>query len=112
MSDFYVHAARNGGYYFVVKAPNGEVILTSQVYGQLPETYRGIKSVIANSSKREQYQRYLTARGQYYFVLKAKNGKVLGTSQMYKSSAGREKGIHAVAEISETSNICVVEQVK
>ena len=34
--------------------------------------------------------------GAYYFNLKAGNGEIIGTSQMYASGAGRDNGIASV----------------
>ena len=34
--------------------------------------------------------------GQFHFVLKAGNGEIIGTSEMYSSAAAMEKGIASV----------------
>lgn len=36
--------------------------------------------------------------GQYYFVLFAKNGKIIATSEMYENKSGCNTGINSVKE--------------
>ena len=38
------------------------------------------------------------ANGQYHFVLKASNGQVIASSQMYKTREGALKGIESVSK--------------
>lgn len=42
------------------------------------------------------YVRESATNGKFYFNLKAGNGQVVGTSEMYDSEGGRENGIAAV----------------
>jgi uncharacterized protein YegP (UPF0339 family) len=53
----------------------------------------GIESCRANSSNDVQYSRLTSKDAQPYFVLKAANGEVIGTSQMYSSEAARDHGL-------------------
>lgn len=39
---------------------------------------------------------YKSSDGQYYFVLRSKNNKVVMTSETYKSKQGAKKGITAI----------------
>lgn len=43
--------------------------------------------------------------GQYYFFLRARNGEILVTSEMYKEKAGAENGIRAVKEVAPDAQI-------
>jgi hypothetical protein len=56
----------------------------------------GIQSVRTNSPFDSRYDRRISANGQHYFVLRAANNEVLGTSELYFSSQGMENGIAAV----------------
>ncbi len=56
----------------------------------------GIESVRTNSPLDERYDRLESKAGEPYFVLKAVNHEVIGTSEMYSSAPAREKGIEAV----------------
>jgi uncharacterized protein YegP (UPF0339 family) len=40
--------------------------------------------------------RELPAKGKSYFVLKAKNGEIIGRSESYASTAATERGIQSV----------------
>lgn len=43
--------------------------------------------------------------GQYYFVLRAVNGKIILTSEMYQQKAGALKGIKSVQKNGKTPTI-------
>ncbi len=83
-------------YSFVLKASNGEVILTSQTYERRDSAENGIASVKKNSPLDARYDRRTSSDGRAYFVLKAGNHQVIGTSQMYQSQAGCDNGINSV----------------
>ncbi len=46
----------------------------------------------------ERYDQKHASGGKYYFTLKASNGAVIGTSDMYRSATARLNGIRAVME--------------
>ena len=50
MSKYEVKQQKDGKYYFVLKAPNGYVIATSQKYASKAGCYNGIASVQSNAS--------------------------------------------------------------
>lgn len=81
---------------FNLVASNGQVVLTSQMYANRAGAEKGIASVQANCADAGRFESKVSAAGQPYFVLKAANGQVIGTSQMYKSEASRDNGIHSV----------------
>lgn len=93
---FVVSKASNGKYRFVLKAPNGETILASQMYGQLASARNGIESVKRNALHTEMYERLTSSRGEPYFTLKARNGQIVGTSQMYATKRSRDSGLESV----------------
>lgn len=93
---FEIARAKSGEHYFTLKASNGQVILTGQQYASKRGCLNGVESVRANSQVDERYERLTATSGAPYFVLKAANGQVIGTSQRYKSDKTMEKGIASV----------------
>lgn len=82
---------------FVLFAPgNSEVILTSEPHMRKASALAAIAAVRFNAPLDAQYDRWNSAAGQPYFVLRARNDEVLGMSQMYRSVEAREEGIAAV----------------
>merc|ERR1712232_779015 len=89
-------------YYFRLKASNGEIILASQAYQQKSGAENGIKSVRENAAKSEHFDKRESKNGHPYFVLKAGNGEIIGTSEMYESGvASRDHGIESVTKNAE-----------
>ncbi|WP_435020788.1 YegP family protein [Tundrisphaera sp. TA3] len=86
---------------FVLKAGNNEVILTSELYTQKHNAESGIESVRANAADDARFERRTSVADQPYFVLKAGNGEIIGTSEMYASNSSRERGIASVKRNSQ-----------
>ena len=93
---FEIKKAKNGKFHFNLKAGNGEVILSSQMYTSKSSAKNGIASVRKNSPDADRYERLEGKKGQPYFVLKAANQQVIGTSEMYNDKRGRDNGIRSV----------------
>ena len=89
-------------YHWVLKAPNHEVILTSENYVNKHGALNGIESVRKNCKDDSNYRRLTAADGSPYFNLLAKNYEVIGTSEMYSSEQARDHGIEAVKEYGAT----------
>lgn len=98
MGKFVITKRSNGEYQFVLKAGNGQTILTSEGYSSKYGCENGIDSVKANAKNDSNYERKKSSNGKFYFNLKAGNGQVIGTSEMYESEAGRDGGIESVKE--------------
>ncbi len=96
MSKFSITTSANGEYRFNLKASNGETILTSEGYSSKAGCQNGIESVKRNSQDDSRYDRKTSSNGKAYFNLKATNGEIIGTSQMYSSESARENGISSV----------------
>ncbi len=94
-----------GKYGFNLKAGNGQVILTSQRYESKSSAENGIASVQQNGPLEERFERRESIRNEPYFVLKAGNGQIIGTSEMYSSDSAMENGIDSVKKNSPTSRI-------
>lgn len=86
----------NDQYFFNLKAGNGEIILTSEMYKAKASAENGINSVKENSSNNDRYERSEAANGEPYFVLKAGNGEIIGKSETYSSKDAMENGIESV----------------
>lgn len=93
---FEVTQASNGKFMFNLKADNGQVILTSQLYEAKSSATQGIDSVRVNAPHDERYERLQSAKDEPYFNLKAANGQVIGRSQMYSTTSAMEGGIASV----------------
>ena len=57
-----------------------------------------ISSVKTNAPIDSRYDRKTATNGQFYFNLKAANGEVIGTSEMYTTSTARDNGIESVKQ--------------
>lgn len=96
MGKFVITKRVNGEYQFNLKAGNGQIILVSEGYTTKANCTNGIESVKTNSKTDERFDRKSSSNGKYYFNLKATNGQVIGTSEMYETDASRENGIASV----------------
>lgn len=96
MGKFVISTRKNGEFQFNLKAGNGEVILASEGYTAKTSCLNGIESVKKNAPDDNRYERKEAKNGKFFFNLKAGNGQVIGTSEMYESAAGRDKGIESV----------------
>ena len=93
-----------------LKANNGEVIATSEVYKSLDACKNGIESVRKccegdiedqtvegyETLKHPKFEVYTDKGGEYRFRLKARNGEIIATSEGYKQKASCLNGIESV----------------
>lgn len=99
------------GIKFDLKAPNGQVILTSEVYKTRAACLRGIGSVCKNAPKAKledqtdpadnpvtnpKFELYQDKNGLFRFRLKARNGESIGFSDSYTTRASCLSGIESV----------------
>ena len=99
------------GYKFDLKAGNGEVIATSEVYESEAACRNGIASVAKNApvanvenqtnegyavEKCPKFEVYTDKAGEYRFRLKATNGQIIAVSEGYTSEAGCLNGVESV----------------
>jgi len=96
MGKFVVSTRSNGEFQFNLKAGNGQVILTSEGYKAKTNCINGIESVKKNATDNSKYEKKTASNGKCFFNLKATNGQVIGTSQLYESEASRDSGIASV----------------
>jgi uncharacterized protein YegP (UPF0339 family) len=95
---YVLHAAGKEQFHWDLKAANAETILSSQLYVAKGGAETGIESCRTNSGADASYTRMISRDTQAYFVLKAANGEIIGTSQMYSSDAARDLGIASCRE--------------
>ena len=93
---FELKKSTNGKFHFNLKAGNGQIILSSEMYETRAAAEGGIESIKKNSADDARYDRRTSAKGDPYFVLKASNGQEIGRSEMYNSPAAMENGITSV----------------
>lgn len=105
MGKFIITKRKNGDYQFNLKAGNGQVILTSQGYSTKSGCKNGIESVKTNSPFDSRYDKRIAVNSQYYFNLKAGNGEIIGTSEMYTTAAARDNGIESVKNNAPNAEI-------
>ena len=98
------------GFKFDLKAGNGEVIATSEVYTTKAACLKGIESVKNNcvgevedqtvenfeEKKHPKFEMYTDKAGEFRFRLKARNGEIIAVSEGYKAKASCENGIESV----------------
>lgn len=81
---------------FNLRAPNGQVILTSESYASKDGALKGIASVRKNAEKEKNFEVRAGKGSKPYFVLKASNKEVIGQSQKYAEVRNVPKGIASV----------------
>ena len=99
------------GIKFDLKATNGQVIATSEVYTSEAACRNGIESVMKNAPianvedqtvenfeavTHPKFEMYEDKGGEFRFRLKARNGEIIATSEGYKTKASCENGIDSV----------------
>lgn len=96
MGKFEIYCDKAGEHRFRLKAGNGQIILASEGYSSKDGCENGIESVKENSQDVNRFEVSDTANDGCKFNLKAGNGQVIGTSEVYTSNAACENGIESV----------------
>ena len=107
----FVVRTTNTGVKFDLKATNGQVIATSEVYASDAACKKGIESVQKNApaaavenqtvegyavEKHPKFEVYADKAGEYRFRLKATNGQVIAVSEGYTTLANCLNGVESV----------------
>lgn len=110
MGKFAVKTVKTG-IKFNLKAGNGEIIATSEVYSSRSACLNGVESVRKNApiAKLEdqteenfetvtnpKFEVYKDKAGEFRFRLKARNGEIIAVSEGYKAKASCMNGIESV----------------
>ena len=107
------------GVMFNLKAGNGEVIATSEVYTTEAACKKGIKSVQKCSAgavedqtvegfevqKHPKFEVYTDKAGEFRFRLKARNGQIIAVSESYPAKKTCLNGVESVKKNAPTSEI-------
>ena len=103
------------GIKFDLKATNGEVIATSEVYKAKASCLNGIRSVAKNApraavedqtvegytkEKCPKFEIYVDKRGEFRFRLKATNGQIIAVSEGYTTMRNCKNGVESVKKNS------------
>ena len=102
---FIVIHSTDGLRYFYLNAANNEVILTSELYNAKQSAMLGILSVMEHSANPAAFEHRISKAGEPYFVLKAANGEIIGTSEMYSTRQAAETGINSVMQSAPAAHI-------
>lgn len=105
MSKFEITKRKNNEFQFNLKASNGQIILSSEGYTTKINCEKGIESVKRNSQDEKKFDKLTAKNGKSYFNLKATNGQIIGTSEMYESESGRDNGIQSVMKNAPQASI-------
>lgn len=104
MGKYQIKKTSNNQYRWVLKATNGETLITSETYTTKQNCLNGIASSKVSISDKN-FERKSSIAGQPYFNQVANNYQVLGTSEMYSSIAARDNGIDSVKSNAPTATI-------
>ena len=119
MGKFVIRTVKTGTM-FNLKAGNGEVIATSEVYTTEAACKKGIESVIRNApiapvedqtvegAKKEKcpkFELYVDKAGEFRYRLKATNGQIIAVGESYKSKPSALNGIESVKKNAAESKI-------
>lgn len=110
----------NTGIKFDLKATNGQVILTSEVYTTKAACQNGVQSVMKNAPaanvedqtvegfetmSHPKFEMYQDKAGEYRFRLKARNGEIIGVSEGYTTKANCVNGVESVKKNAADAEI-------
>lgn len=123
MGKFVISQAKTG-VKFNLKATNGEIIASSQVYKAESYCRKGIASVMKNAPvaavedqtvegyelcKNPKFEVYKDKAGEFRFRLKATNGQIIAVGEGYKALASCKKGIESIKKNAVDAKIVVEE---
>lgn len=96
MAVFEITLTSCGEYHFrLLDTGNSKPILSGRQYTTKNACREGIDWVKSNAPYDYQYEAK-QSHGKYYFILKAANGQLIGTSEIYANAADRDAGLRLV----------------
>ena len=110
MGKFVVKTTKSG-FMFNLKASNGEVIATSEIYTTESACLNGVESVRKNAEAAKledqtiagfetqtnpKFEVYKDKAGEFRFRLKARNGEIIAVGEGYKAKASCLNGIDSI----------------
>ncbi len=100
-----VFDGRDGDVHFHLRAANGEIVMMSEGYEDEDGAIVGIESLRENGRVPSRFEVLPAADGQYFFHLKAKNGEIIGQSEIYRSKANAERARDSVIDLVDSEKI-------
>ena len=119
MGKFVIRRTKTG-IKFDLKATNGEVIATSEVYNTEESCRKGVASVAKNApianledqtvegfqkEKHPKFEIYRDKAGEFRFRLKATNGQIIAVGEGYKSLQSCKNGVASVAKNAPDASV-------
>ena len=123
MGKFVIRQGKAGPH-FNLKAGNGQVIASSEVYNSMAACKNGIESVRRNAPvanienqtvegfekmKHPKFEIYADKRGEFRFRLKAANGQIIATGEGYKAKASCKNGIASIVKNAPEAAVVIEE---
>lgn len=123
MGKFVIKTVKSG-IKFDLKAGNGEIIASSEVYSSKASCENGVESVRKNApvaaledqtaegfeqQKNPKFEMYTDKAGEFRFRLKARNGEIIAVSEGYKAKASCLNGIESVRKNAPDAAVEVLE---
>ena len=105
MAKFEIYQDSKEEFRFRLKASNGQIVLASEGYKTKVACENGIVSVRVNSQNPDNFESFESKQLNFYFNLKASNGKIIGTSETYSRFGGMEYGIAVIVKIAPKATI-------
>ncbi|MEM0895308.1 MAG: YegP family protein [Verrucomicrobiota bacterium] len=102
---FEIFQGKSKDFRFRLKAGNGQIILTSEGYTSKKSCLTGIESVRKNSQSDDRFKTKEGKNGKFHFNLTARNGEIIGSSQMYKTPRTMQTGIDSVKKNAPESGV-------
>ncbi len=108
------------GFSFTLKAGNGEVIATSEMYSSKDACKNGIESIKKNApvaevedqttkdfetKKSPKFEVYADKKGEFRFRLKAGNGQIIAASEGYSAKQSCLNGVKSVKENAPKADV-------
>ena len=120
MGKFVVKQSKSGGYVFNLKANNGQVIASSQVYKSVSGYKNGIESIKTCATeaavedqtiegfevqKNPKFEIYTDKKGETRFRLKARNGQIIATGEGYKTKKACLNGVESIRKNAPDADV-------
>lgn len=100
---FEIKKAKNGQFYFNLKASNGEIVLTSEMHASRSSAEIGVQNVKFNAGKIERYE-IKESQGGYYFVLKNDKNIIIGIGDRFTSKDNAKQAINNLSNMFDKSD--------
>ncbi len=123
MGKFVIKQTKSGTK-FDLKAGNGEIIASSEVYASMAACRKGIESVrrccvggvedqtVENyeTLKHPKFEVYVDKAGEFRFRLKARNGQIIAVGEGYKKKPSCLNGIESIKKNAPESPVVMAEE--